>query len=234
MQMFVSHADQHTQRPVTFLSEDSVHLRGMYWEPREDRAISLLLLHDARADRTSWDPFVPLFRTRGWGVLAFDLRGHGESVRQDMRADLLTPHEADLTSPFNYPHDVKAAIAFMARQTKADPAKLAVIGAGLGADLAYAAAGRGWGSASTVCVGLDEARGRALAGTGAFAPRSIYLLYGAGDATSAGSVEAFTAAAGAPAETHPYPGTQKAGLALFAEQQPEILARSIAWIERTI
>lgn len=221
-------------RPVTFLTEDSVHLRGSYWEPREENAISLLLIHDAGEDRSEWDPFVPLFRTRGWGVLTVDLRGHGESVRQDMHADLLTPHAADLVSPYKYPQDVKAAIAFLARQTKADPAKLAIVGAGLGADLAYAAAGRGWGSGSTVCVGLDEIRGRALAGSGAFAPRSIYLLYGAGDATSAASVDAFTATAVVPAETHPYGGTQKTGLSLFAEQQPEILARSIAWIERTI
>jgi pimeloyl-ACP methyl ester carboxylesterase len=232
--MFVSQAEHHTQRPVTFLSEDSVHLRGMYWEPRDDQAISLVLLHDAGADRTSWDPFVPLFRTRGWGVLAFDLRGHGESVRQDMRADLLTPHQTDLTSPYAYPQDVKAAIAFAARQTMADPAKVVILGAGLGADLAYAAAGRGWGNCSTVCVSLDEERGRALAGSGAFAPRSIYLLYGAGDPVSAASVEAFTASAIAPAETHAYEGTQKTGLSLFSEQQPEILARSIAWIERTV
>ena len=232
--MFVSHAEQHTQRPVTFLSEDSVHLRGMYWEPREENAVSLVLVHDAGADRTSWEPFVPLFRTRGWGVLTFDLRGHGESVRQDMRTDLLTPQDADLTSPFSYPNDVKAAIAFAARQAKADPAKVAIIGAGLGADLAYAAAGRGWGNGSTVCVSLDEARGRVLAGAGAFAPRSIYLLYGAEDPVSAHSVHAFTAAAGHPAETRVYEQTASTGIALYTEQQPEILARSIAWIERTI
>jgi pimeloyl-ACP methyl ester carboxylesterase len=232
--MFVSQTDQHVQRPVTFLSEDSVHLRGMYWEPRDERAITLVLLHDSGTDRTSWEPFVPVFRTRGWGVLTFDLRGHGESVRQDMRTDLLTPQDADLSSPFNYPHDVRAAIAFAGRQAKADPAKVAIIGAGLGADLAYAAAGRGWGSGSTVCVSLDESRGRSLAGAGAFAPRSIYMLYGAGDTVSAQSVEDLLASSVHPAETHAYPNTAQSGMKLYAEQQPEILARSIMWIERTI
>jgi pimeloyl-ACP methyl ester carboxylesterase len=209
-------------------------LRGTYWEAREDRAISLLLLNDAGNDRTSWEPFVPLFRTRGWSVLTFDLHGHGESVRQDMRGDLLKPQPDDLTSPHAYPMDVRAAIAFMARQTKADPSKLAIIGVGLGADLAYAAAGRGWGSASTVCVGLDEERGRALAGSGAFAPRSIYLLYGALDARSSASAVAFSSSAQHPAEIKAYENTAAAGMDLFAEQQPEILARSIMWIERTI
>ena len=221
-------------RPVTFLTEDSVHLRGSYWEPREENAISLLLIHDAGEDRSEWDPFVPLFRTRGWGVLTVDLRGHGESVRQDMRADLLKPNADDLTSPHYYPTDVRAALAFLARQPKADPAKLAMIGVGLGSNLAYAGSGRGWGNASTVCIGLDDERGRALAGSGSFAPRSIYLLYGAGDPTSAASAAAFATVAQYPAETMAYPDTSSTGITLYSERAPEIVARSIAWIERTI
>jgi len=234
MSFFAPGAPSVQQRPVTFLSEDNVHLRGIYWEPRDDRAISLLLVHDEDSDRSAWHPYVALFRTRGWSVLTFDLRGHGESVRQDMRADLLKAHPDDLRSPFNYPQDVKAAVAFMARQPKADPAKIAILGVGLGADLAYAASGRGWGSSSTVCIGLDEPRARELAGPGAFAPRSIYLLYGSMDPVSATSAVAFSSSAAYPAETKSYEGTNKKGLPLFAEQQPEILARSIAWIERTI
>ncbi|MGB8265722.1 MAG: hypothetical protein WCE44_05340 [Candidatus Velthaea sp.] len=221
-------------RPVTFLTSDSVHLRGSYWEPRDENAISLLLIHDAEEDRNEWDPFVPLFRTRGWGVLAVDLRGHGESVRQDMRADLLKPNPDDLTSSHQYPTDVRASLAFLARQPKADPAKLATIGVGLGADLAYAGSGRGWGNASTVCVGLDEERGRALGGGGAFAPRSIYLIFGAGDTASAASAVGFAAVAGYPAETYVYPDTSSTGITLLRERSPEIVARSIAWIERTI
>jgi pimeloyl-ACP methyl ester carboxylesterase len=225
---------QHHERSVTFLSEDSVHVRGTYWEPRDDRAISLVLIHDAGAEQSVWDPFVPLFRTRGWGVLTFDLRGHGGSVRQDMRADLLRPAADDLTSPHAYPLDVKAALQFVIRQPKADPAKVALLGAGIGADLAYAAAGRGWGNASTVCIGLDEARGRSLAGPGAFAPRSIYLLHGALDPVSTASADAFLATCAYPAEVQAYTDSADRGLALFIAQQPEIVARAIMWIERTI
>jgi len=221
-------------RPVTFLTDDSVHLRGSYYEARDENAISLLLVHDAGEDRSVWDPFVPLFRTRGWGILTVDLRGHGESVRQDMRADLLKPNSDDLTSPHVYPTDVRAALAFMARQPKADPAKLAIIGVGIGSDLAYAGSGRGWGNASTVCIGLDDERGRALAGSGSFAPRSIYLLYGAADKASDASAAGFAAAATYPAETFAYPETSSTGITLYSERSPEIVARSIAWIERTI
>src|ERR1700676_3301070 len=168
-------------RSVTFLSEDSVHLRGSYASGRGDRALTLILIHDAGADRTCWEPYVPLFRTRGWNVLTFDLRGHGESVRQDMRHALLKADPADLSSAHVYPSDVRAAVAFAARQTYHQSGRIALLGAGFGADLAYAGSGRGWGGVSTVCVSLDDARARILAGSGAFAPRSCYLMYGEGD-----------------------------------------------------
>ena len=231
---FVSQTTDAHARSVTFLTDDSVHLRGTYWDPRENGHTSVLLLHDFRSDRSVWDPYIAAFRSRGWGILAVDLRGHGESVRQDMRADLLQPSESDLRSPLNYPNDVRASLAFLARQPKSDAGRLAMIGVGLGSDLAYAASGRGWGTASTVCISLDEGRAREVAGSGPFAPRSIYLLYGADDMLSAGAVPSFLQSASYPAEAHLYEGTASVGMALFSEKNPEILARSIAWIERTI
>jgi hypothetical protein len=110
---------------------------------------------------------------------------------------------------------------------------VALLGAGFGADLAYAGSARGWGGVSTVCVSLDEDRARVLAGAGTFAPRGVYLMYGADDPESVRSAESFAATAAVPSERYPYGGTAKTGLALWAERQPEILARSIAWIEKT-
>lgn len=231
---FVSQTTDAHARSVTFLTDDSVHLRGMYWDPRESGHTAVLLLHDFRSDRTVWDPYIAAFRSRGWGVLAVDLRGHGESVRQDMRADLLQPLEVDVRSPQSYPRDVRASLAFLARQPKSDAGRIAMIGVGLGSDLAYAASGRGWGTASTVCISLDEGRARELAGTGPFAPRSIYLLYGADDALSAGAVPSFLQSASYPVEAHGYDESAALGMELFHEKNPEILARSIAWIEHTI
>lgn len=220
-------------KTVTFLTDDSVHLRGSYYEARDDDSLSLVLVHDEGAQRGWWEPYVPLFRSRGWSVLTFDLRGHGESLRQDMRSALLAPEPAHRTSQHAYPADLRAAVAFVARQAKADPRRIAALGIGLGADLAYAGSARGWGAASTVCVGLDESRARMLAGTGTFAPRSVYLMYAEGDPVASATATAFAATAISPAEAKGYPGNAD-GPALWTERQPEILARAIAWIERTI
>ncbi len=220
------------RREVTFLSDDSVHLRGTYWEPPEEGAASLLLIHDFGSNRKVWNPYVAMFHSRGWGVMTFDLRGHGESVRQDMHAALLEPEAQDLAAE-TYARDVRAAISFLARQPKSDAARIGISGVGAGSDLAYAAAGRGWGAASTVLFGLDEPRARIFSGYGPFAPRSVYLLYGSENETSARSADAMIAHAAYPAETFPY-ATAETGLTLVEQQQPEILARAIAWFIKTL
>jgi pimeloyl-ACP methyl ester carboxylesterase len=218
-------------RNVTFLTEDGWQLRGSYWEGRADGAISVVLLHDKDADRTVWDPYVNLFLSRGWSVLTFDLRGHGESLRQEARANLPGP-DAPLEEGWGL--DVQAALAFVARQPKANPARRAAIGLSLGADIAYAAAARGWGTASAVCVSPDDARARTVAGAGTFQPRAVYLMYGALDPIGADAALAFAATAVYPAECMAYEATSLTGYRLWEERQPEIVARSIAWIERTI
>jgi len=80
--------------------------------------------------------------SRGWNVLTFDLRGHGESVRQETRTALQPPGMPDTPWEAGGPLDLKAALAFAARQPKADPTKRAIIGLGLGADLADTASAR--------------------------------------------------------------------------------------------
>jgi pimeloyl-ACP methyl ester carboxylesterase len=229
----MTHGPLHAGRAVTFLSEDSVHMRGTYVESHAERGLTAILLHEANADRHSWDPYLSLFRSRGWNVLSFDLRGHGESVRQDMRHALLRVDPFDLTSSHVYPADVRAAVAFAGRQPKHEAGRIALIGAGFGADLAYAGAGRGWGGHTTVCISLDEQRARDLGGAGAFAPRSCYLIYGADDEASARSAPGFATIAGPPSEVFVYPGTAASGMQLWADRQPEILARAIAWVEKT-
>jgi pimeloyl-ACP methyl ester carboxylesterase len=221
-------------RPVMFLAEDAYQVRGSYWEARNDGAVSLLLVHDRSSDRSVWDPYVRFYLSRGWSVLTFDLRGHGESVRQETRAALQPPGTPDTPWEAGWPLDVKAALAFAARQPRADPGKRAIIGLGLGADLASAAAARGRGAGSVVCVSPDEGRSREFAGPGAFAPRGTYLMYGALDPAGNAAAMGLALTAIYPAECEAYAGSALTGLALWDERQPEIVARSIAWIERTI
>ncbi|MDP9018798.1 MAG: alpha/beta fold hydrolase [Candidatus Eremiobacteraeota bacterium] len=230
---FVSDKAASEGRDVSFLTDDSVHLRGTYWEPGAPGNISVLLLHDFQSDRTAWKPFIPAFRSRGWGIFALDLRGHGESLRQDMRADALRPLERDLRASAHYPADVRAALAWVIRQAKTDPGRIGTIGVGLGADLSYAASAKGWGTASSVLIGLDEGRARELSGQGGFSPRSCYLMYADSDASASVSAPAFLNTTSFPKDAYVYANTTNTGIELYREKFPEIAARTIAWIERT-
>jgi pimeloyl-ACP methyl ester carboxylesterase len=221
-------------REVSFLSEDSVHLKGTYWPPRQSGRCSVALIHDFGGSRNDWLPFIPFFRSRGWAILAFDLRGHGDSLHQDLHPHALTPEQSDLRSPIAYPNDTKAALAFIERQPHTESGTIAAIGVGIGADLAYAAAARGWGTASTVLIGLDDSRARDLAGSGPFAPRNVYLMYASGDPVAVRSAESLLRTAARPSEVFAYPDTASTGMALVREKSPELLARAIAWIERTL
>ena len=218
-------------RPVTFRTDDGWQIRGSYWEARGPEACSLILVHDHSANRAGWEPYVGYFLSRGWSVLTFDLRGHGESVRHDTRSALLVEaREGKLEG--GWPRDVLAALAFVAAQPRADPSKRAILGVGLGADLAYAASARDWGAASIVSVSPNDERAHRFAGTGAFAPRGASLLYADRDAAGSEAALAFASCAHAPAECHAYEGSSATGMALWEERQPEIVARAIAWIER--
>lgn len=59
-------------------------------------------------------------------------------------------------------------------------------------------------------------------------------MYGQNDPVSTRSAESLLRTAARPSESFAYAGTTESGMALVREKQPELLARAIAWIERTL
>jgi len=85
-----------------------------------------------------------------------------------------------------------------------------------------------------VLISLDDSRARDLAGSGPFSPRNVYLMYGQADPTSERSAQSLLRTAAKPSEIFAYAGTTASGMTLVREKSPELLARAIAWIERTL
>jgi len=69
---------------VTFTTPDGVNLACLYRAAASPRGL-VLLVHMMPATKESWGHFAERLAERGWSSLAFDLRGHGESVVQDDR-----------------------------------------------------------------------------------------------------------------------------------------------------
>jgi pimeloyl-ACP methyl ester carboxylesterase len=61
---------------------DSVQVIGDYEPPRIATTPVLVLLHGLGSTRGEWTPLVKAATDRGWGALAYDARGHGDSQQR--------------------------------------------------------------------------------------------------------------------------------------------------------
>lgn len=112
---------------VNFRTDDGVTLAGTWYEPSVRPAPAVILVHMLQKSRRDWDQTALRLAGDGFAVLAFDLRGHGES--QGSAHDLQS-----------MVHDVRAARRFVASRPDALPARIGIAGASLGATLAALAA----------------------------------------------------------------------------------------------
>jgi len=64
---------------VALQTADGVQLQGWYRAPSAETGAVIILLHGAGGSRESVRPYAEMLAGHGYGILALDLRGHGES-----------------------------------------------------------------------------------------------------------------------------------------------------------
>ncbi|MCP3097524.1 alpha/beta fold hydrolase [Myxococcus sp. K15C18031901] len=148
---------------VSFSSADGLTLKGWY-VPSRNRA-AVVLVHGFADNRSQL-----LFEARslaraGYGVLLFDLRGHGESG-----GDLVTWGDRER-------RDVTAALDFVSRRQDVDAARLGLFGFSMG-------------GTTSLLVAEKDPRVKAVAAAGAYPAleADIYSGYGRWGALSAAPV----------------------------------------------
>ena len=141
----VAYAQQSSSRngqAVTFITDDGVSIVGTYYAPSsglKDSTPTIILLHMLGKDRSTWNTFASALSHKGYAVLSIDLRGYGESIKQGSST---VSYQSFTENDFNkMTLDVKAAKQFLIEQKNANPDRMAVIGASIGANIAlnYAA-----------------------------------------------------------------------------------------------
>ncbi len=136
---------------VNFLTDDGVSIIGSYYSSplnvvsnassSSTTTPTVILLHMLGKDRSTWNAFASTLSQKGdYAVLSIDLRGHGESVKQNngntISFQSFTPDDYN-----KMVLDVKAAKQFLITNKSANPNNISIVGASIGANVAinYAA-----------------------------------------------------------------------------------------------
>lgn len=120
------HDINYNYETVTFTSEDNVTLSGWYIPSRNRAAV--ILLHGYGANRLEMLTRAEFLARHGYGVLLYDLRGHGESG-----GTLRTNGWLDVK-------DVTAALGFLHNQEDIDLDRIGILGFSVGGQVALRAA----------------------------------------------------------------------------------------------
>ena len=122
-------------KTVAISTEDGLDLAATFYAPRKDPAPAVLLIHDAGADRTQFTTLADRLQKRGFGVMALDLRGHGESKSEKLDWSKMSEKERPAAWQRS-PRDVDAAAHWMLSQKSILPTNLSLVGLGAGCALA--------------------------------------------------------------------------------------------------
>jgi len=125
-------AKKSAAQPVTLSTQDGWALLAMYL-PAEPEQKTVILLHDLNKNKEEFTSFRTALEQAGFGYLALDLRGHGQSVGG---GEAKTFAREGVDNQFNkMTRDVDAAVDFL--QKKGIPQQeMVLLGAGLGANVA--------------------------------------------------------------------------------------------------
>lgn len=161
----------------SFKSFDLVDLRASFSMPNGVPAPvpAVLLLHGYGENRSVWKFLEQQLLTRGWAVMALDLRGHGESKSRNQVPIQASPEWR--TDPHQFPVDVDPALDWIKAQPRINTKKIVIIGSDVGANLALIASGQYPEVRTVVAINPSLQESLALAGSAQdFHPRSSLII----------------------------------------------------------
>ncbi|MHB2026160.1 MAG: alpha/beta hydrolase [Elusimicrobiota bacterium] len=173
---------------VSFKTVDGWTIKGR-WQPAKRGRMTLVLIHGTGRSKEIWDLFAKRLNASGYGTMAMDLRGHGES---DIGPDGLEKTWRQMSAGrsnndfIDMAHDIEAAIAYL-KAAGTDEKEIGLIGEGLGASLAlrYAAVNPQAPLVVLIAPGLDYQNVPVIAALRAYSSRPILIVYSTQDRASA-------------------------------------------------
>lgn len=133
------HPSAGADQRVMFESGEKVQIVGSFFAASKPNSPAVLLLHQFGSNRQSYDDFAKRLQAKGFGVLAIDGRGFGESVKTADGKTIEISRSDEAVKGMR--RDVAAAFEFLSKQQNVDAARIGIVGASYGSSLAiiYAA-----------------------------------------------------------------------------------------------
>jgi alpha-beta hydrolase superfamily lysophospholipase len=217
-----------TQR-VALRTDDGATLAAMWYEPSARPAPAVILVHMLHRSRRDWDSFAHRLAGEGIGVLAVDLRGHGESQRYSM------PEPAAESGYAPMALDVRAGRRYLASRTDVIQSRIGVAGASIGANLAViaAAADSSLVSLALLSPSLDYRGLRIEQAVKKIGNRPILLVAGSDDAYAARSARELQKAGGGGAREVVILDHAGHGTTMLSRDE-NLAGRLVDWFRRTL
>jgi len=140
---------------VRFKTADGVQVVGDYYAPKNAKghaAPCAILVHMFPSDRSSWRPLAPYLHRKGFAVLAYDIRGAGESVLPRERGLRRKYSDRDADHFAGAWQDAAAAAKWLAGRDECDAKRIVMIGASVGCSISIDYAGRNKDVLGVVCL----------------------------------------------------------------------------------
>ena len=117
---------------VSFPSEDGITLKGWFVKPAHPASKTpvIIICHGVGANKSDFTELAAALSRRGYFVLLFDFRAHGES--SGSRSSL----------GYHEQKDIAAALGFLRSRPEVDPKRVGIYGFSMGASTAILAAAR--------------------------------------------------------------------------------------------
>ena len=125
--------------PLTFQTSDGIEIVGEWTKPKAPYKFTVILLHGLGSSKEEWTGFSQALSSKGFGVLAYDARGHGQSKKKagGAAADYQHFYGRGLNSEWGkMVEDLGLAAETLIKKHKINPAMVAVGGASIGANIA--------------------------------------------------------------------------------------------------
>ena len=157
---------------ITLSTEDGFKLPATVKSPEQGNGAGIILIHQGGSSRGEWEFMHEKLLNNGYVILSYDIRGMGAAPKNNGMGKAV---ENIYNAPDQAPLDLKAAIKYLENMQSVDNARIGILGASVGGNLAVVGAAT-MNIKTTVSISGKTEAALNLAGSSDIQMRSTYYI----------------------------------------------------------